>query len=100
RTPAALVGWVVCVMMSTPARPVIASEIVYPNHAPRRPAAAVRKIDRACAYQGTTFTLQEARSMKQPHVEIIPLRPAVRSDAPVTLDVLVRVTPPPPDHPV
>jgi hypothetical protein len=27
--------------------------------------------------------------MKQPRMELIPLRPAVRSDAPTTLDVLV-----------
>jgi Ca-activated chloride channel homolog len=32
--------------------------------------------------------------MRQPHVELIPLRPAVRSDAPVTLDVLIKITPP------
>jgi Ca-activated chloride channel family protein len=34
--------------------------------------------------------------MNQPHIEIFPLRPAICSDAPVTLDVLVRVTPPAP----
>jgi Ca-activated chloride channel family protein len=34
--------------------------------------------------------------MTQPLIELIPLRPAVRADAPVTLDVLVRVTPPAP----
>lgn len=32
--------------------------------------------------------------MRQPHLEVIPLRPAVRSDAPVTLDVLIKITPP------
>jgi Ca-activated chloride channel homolog len=32
--------------------------------------------------------------MLQPHVELIPLRPAVRSDAPATLDVLIKITPP------
>lgn len=32
--------------------------------------------------------------MSQPKIEILPLRPAVRSDAPTTLDVLLRVTPP------
>lgn len=32
--------------------------------------------------------------MDQPRVELFPLRPAVRSDVPTTLDVLVRVTPP------
>ncbi len=31
--------------------------------------------------------------MSQPKIEIVPLKPAVRSDAPVTLDVLVRITP-------
>lgn len=32
--------------------------------------------------------------MSQPKIELIPLRPAVRSDAPVTLDVLLKITPP------
>ncbi len=32
--------------------------------------------------------------MSQPTIEILPLRPALRSDAPTTLDVLIRVTPP------
>ncbi len=32
--------------------------------------------------------------MKQPTIELVPLRPAVRSDASTTLDVLVRITPP------
>mgnify|MGYP002779651046 CR=1 FL=1 len=32
--------------------------------------------------------------MKPPAVELVPLRPAVRSDAPTALDVLVRITPP------
>ncbi len=32
--------------------------------------------------------------MNQPRIDLIPLRPAVRSDAPCTLDVLVRITPP------
>ena len=32
--------------------------------------------------------------MKQPTIELVPLRPAVRSDAATTLDVLVRITPP------
>ena len=32
--------------------------------------------------------------MSQPRVELIPLRPAVRSDAATTLDVLVKITPP------
>lgn len=35
--------------------------------------------------------------MNQPRIELIPLRPAVRSDAPVTLDVLVKITPPAPN---
>jgi Ca-activated chloride channel family protein len=35
--------------------------------------------------------------MKQPQIEIIPIRGAVRSDAPVSLDVLLRITPPPPE---
>ena len=35
--------------------------------------------------------------MNQPRIELIPLRPAVRSDAPATLDVLVKITPPAPD---
>ena len=35
--------------------------------------------------------------MKQPEIEIIPIRGAVRSDAPVTLDVLLRITPPSPE---
>ena len=34
--------------------------------------------------------------MSQPQIELLPLRTAVCADAPVTLDVLVRVTPPPP----
>lgn len=32
--------------------------------------------------------------MKLPTIELLPSRPAVRTDAPVTLDVLVRITPP------
>src|SRR5262249_15491849 len=36
-------------------------------------------------------------TMKQPQIEIIPVRGAVRFDAPVTLDVLVRITPPAPE---
>lgn len=32
--------------------------------------------------------------MSTPRIEIVPARPAVRADAPATLDVLVRVTPP------
>ena len=32
--------------------------------------------------------------MLQPHIELIPLWPALRSDAAVTLDVLVKITPP------
>lgn len=32
--------------------------------------------------------------MKPPAIELVPLRPAVRSDAPTALDVLVRITPP------
>jgi Ca-activated chloride channel family protein len=32
--------------------------------------------------------------MTQPSIEIVPSHPAVRSDAPCTLDVLVRITPP------
>jgi Ca-activated chloride channel family protein len=32
--------------------------------------------------------------MKQPTIELVPLRPAVRSDAPTILDVLIRITPP------
>jgi len=35
--------------------------------------------------------------MKQPEIEIIPIRGAVRSDAPVTLEVLLRITPPAPE---
>src|SRR5262245_34318875 len=35
--------------------------------------------------------------MKLPQIEIIPIRGAVRSDAPVTLDVLLRITPPSPE---
>lgn len=38
--------------------------------------------------------------MTQPQIEIIPLRPAVRTDAPVTLDVLLRITPPTSDRPL
>jgi Ca-activated chloride channel family protein len=38
--------------------------------------------------------------MNQPQIEIIPLRPAVCSDAPVTQDVLVRITPPAPQAPL
>jgi len=33
--------------------------------------------------------------MSQPRVELFPLRPAVRSDAPTTLDLLIKITPPP-----
>ncbi len=33
--------------------------------------------------------------MSQPRVELIPLRPAVRSDAATTLDLLIKITPPP-----
>lgn len=32
--------------------------------------------------------------MLQPHVDLIPLQPAVRTDASVTLDVLIKITPP------
>jgi Ca-activated chloride channel family protein len=32
--------------------------------------------------------------MNRPTIELLPLRPAVRSDSPTTLDVLVRITPP------
>lgn len=35
--------------------------------------------------------------MKQPQIEVIPIRGAVRSDAPVTLDVILRITPPAPE---
>jgi Ca-activated chloride channel family protein len=35
--------------------------------------------------------------MARPTVEVYPLRPAVRSDAPTTLDVLVRIVPPLPE---
>lgn len=35
--------------------------------------------------------------MKQPKIEIIPLREARRSDAPITQDVMVRITPPAPE---
>ena len=31
--------------------------------------------------------------MSQPKIELVPLKPAVRSDADCTLDVLVRITP-------
>jgi len=34
--------------------------------------------------------------MSLPKIEIVPIKPAVRSDAPVTLDVLIRITPPTP----
>ena len=33
--------------------------------------------------------------MSQPRVELLPLRPAVRSDAVTTLDLLIKITPPP-----
>src|SRR5262245_25904758 len=36
--------------------------------------------------------------MNNPTFEIFPLRPAVRTDAPVSLDVLLRITPPAPEH--
>ena len=32
--------------------------------------------------------------MSTPHVEITPLRPAVKSDSPTVVDVLIAVTPP------
>ncbi|WP_428940423.1 vWA domain-containing protein [Fontivita pretiosa] len=35
--------------------------------------------------------------MKQPQIEVIPVRAAVRSDAPTTLDVMLRITPPVPE---
>jgi Ca-activated chloride channel family protein len=35
--------------------------------------------------------------MPAPQIELIPLKPAACSDAPVTLDLLVRITPPQPD---
>ncbi|HEX8201647.1 MAG TPA: VWA domain-containing protein, partial [Isosphaeraceae bacterium] len=35
--------------------------------------------------------------MPSPHIELIPLKSAACSDAPVTLDLLVRITPPVPD---
>ncbi len=35
--------------------------------------------------------------MTEPTIELIPSRPAVRSDGPTTLDVLVRITPPTPE---
>jgi Ca-activated chloride channel family protein len=38
--------------------------------------------------------------MKPLTMELLPLRPAVRSDAPITLDVLLRILPPAPDTPV
>lgn len=38
--------------------------------------------------------------MVQPKIELLPLRPAVRLDSPVTLDVLVKITPPEPEEKV
>lgn len=38
--------------------------------------------------------------MKLPRIEITPLRPAICSDAPITLNVLIRITPPEPDEKV
>jgi Ca-activated chloride channel family protein len=38
--------------------------------------------------------------MKQPHIDLLPLRPAVCADAATTLDVLVKITPPDPEGPV
>lgn len=38
--------------------------------------------------------------MKQPRIELIPLRPAVHSEIPTTLDVLVKITPPEPEEKV
>ncbi len=35
--------------------------------------------------------------MTEPLIELIPLKPAVCSDAPITLDVLIRITPPRPE---
>ena len=35
-------------------------------------------------------------AVAEPRVEVVPLRPAVRSDAPATLDILFRLTPPEP----
>ncbi len=35
-----------------------------------------------------------------PTIELVPLRPAIRSDAPTTLDVLLKITPPDPKVPV
>ena len=35
-------------------------------------------------------------AVAEPRVEVVPLRPAVRSDAAATLDVLFRLTPPEP----
>lgn len=35
--------------------------------------------------------------MNQPRIEFIPLRPAIRSDAPTTLDLLIKITAPAPD---
>jgi len=38
--------------------------------------------------------------MSDPQIDVIPIRGAVRSDAPVTLDVLLRITPPMPERKV
>src|SRR3954453_5629914 len=36
-------------------------------------------------------------TMQVPRIELIPLRPAICSDAPIALDVLVRIVPPAPE---
>src|SRR5262249_20757381 len=41
---------------------------------------------------------KEDHPMRTPKIDLVPLRPAVCSAAPVTLDLLVRVTPPPPER--
>src|SRR5262245_52280758 len=38
--------------------------------------------------------------MSRPRIEIIPLRPAARPDVPVTLDLMLRITAPPPAAPL
>ncbi len=63
--------------------------------------SAVRKLSRGRALSRSTQRQRSAstkeHSMKQPQIEIITIRGAVRSDVPVTLDVLLRITPPAPE---
>lgn len=46
---------------------------------------------------GSSPDPKEKPAMRAPTIEVIPLRPAVRADAPVTQDMMVRITPPAPD---